>query len=72
MDKKDKVLDILSTIFNKYIDEECNRENEDLWDSITHLEIIVSIEEEFGVHIPEEKISYMTSVKNILEVLENL
>ena len=72
MNKKDKIIDIISTILNTSLDENCIYETENLWDSITHIEIIVAIEEEFGVHIPEDKIPYMTSVKNILEVLEDL
>ncbi len=72
MNRTDKIIDILSTLFDKEVDENCSVENEGLWDSITHLEIIVTIEEEFGVKIPQEKIPQMTSVKNILEVLNSL
>ena len=72
MDNKEKVLDILSTIFGKEVDENCSRENEGLWDSITHLEIVVTLEEEFGVRIPQDKIPEITSVKSILDVLKNL
>lgn len=72
MENKEKILDILSTIFGKEINEYCSTQNEDLWDSITHLEIIVSIEEEFNIHIPQDKISQMTSVDKILEIIKSL
>ena len=72
MNKTEQIVEILSTIFNKTVHEDCSIENEDMWDSITHLEIIVTLEEELGLHIPQDKISQMTSVKSILEVINKL
>ena len=72
MENKQKIIDIFSTILDKQIDEKCSRDSEELWDSMAHIELIVTIEEEFGVKIPQELISELTSIENILEALEKL
>ena len=74
MDKKEQIkeqiIDIISTILDKKVSENCNRENEELWDSMAHLQIIVTIEEEFNIKIPVETIPHMNSVEDILEEIE--
>lgn len=72
MNKKEKILDILSTILGKTIDETCCKETEDTWDSMSHIEIIVTIEEEFGVKFEASDIPTLTSVSNIIAALEKL
>ena len=48
------------------MDENCSTETVERWDSLTHIEIIVTVEEEFGIKIPQEKISNI--IKNIMVV----
>ena len=69
---KETVIDVLSTIFEKQADENTSHENEELWDSIAQINIIVTLEEEMGIKIPQEKIPEMNSVKNIIKVISEL
>ena len=69
MDTKSKLLDILTTILGKDVDENCSAETQDAWDSLTHIEIIVTVEEEFGIKIPQAKIQELKSFKNLLETV---
>lgn len=72
MDKKAKLLDVLTTILGQAVDETASMETLDTWDSLSHIEIVVTVEEEFGIKIPQEKISKVTSFKNLLTVVEAL
>ena len=72
MDTESKLLDILATILGKNVDESCSAETTESWDSLTHIEIIVTIEEEFGIKIPQEKISKLKSFKNLLKIIKTL
>ena len=72
MDTKSKLLDILTTILGKNVDENCSAETTESWDSLTHIEIIVTIEEEFGIKIPQEKIPELKSFKSLLETIKTL
>ena len=72
MDTKSKLLDILTTILGKNVDETCSAETMEAWDSLTHIEIIVTIEEEFGIKIPQGKIPELKSFKSLLETVKTL
>lgn len=72
MDKKAKLLDILTTILGEKIDENASSDTVETWDSLSHIEIIVTVEEEFGIKIPQEKIPEATSFKKLLAIIETL
>ncbi len=42
------------------------------WDSVAHLQLIVELEQEFGVTIGNEDVLRMTSYRDILDVLRRL
>ncbi len=55
---EEKLVEIFQDIFNYFDDpKKVNTSNTDKWDSLTHLNLILSIEEEFGVDISADKIS---------------
>ena len=72
MDTKSKLLDILTTILGENVDENCSAETMEAWDSLTHIEIIVTIEEEFGIKIPQKKIPELKSFRSLLETIKTL
>ena len=72
MDTESRLLDILTTILGETVDESCSAETVETWDSLTHIEIIVTVEEEFGIKIPQEKIPELKSFKNLLETIKTL
>ena len=72
MNYSEKLIEILSTIFDKEVDESCSYQTEELWDSITHLEIIVTVEEEFDIKIPKDKIAELKSYNDLLSMIKEL
>lgn len=42
------------------------------WDSLTHLRLIMSIEQEFGLTFETEKIPLLTSFSDFVEEIENV
>jgi acyl carrier protein len=43
----------------------------DTWNSLTHIELVVSIEEKFGLQLTEDEIAEMTSIAVIMRVLRD-
>lgn len=71
---KDKVLMIISNIMNvpiKLLNEESSPDNVESWDSLKHLNLILAIEQDFGITLSDEEIIEMLNVQLILEILKN-
>lgn len=47
------------------INEEVSTDNLDNWDSLRHLNLILALEEEFGVSIPDEEVGNLVNFKLI-------
>ena len=45
------------------------RENLDAWDSLAHMEIILKIEESLNIVLPEEKVAYIDSLDELIQVV---
>jgi acyl carrier protein len=43
----------------------------DTWNSLTHIELVVSIEERFHIQLTEDEIVAMTSIAEIQKILSN-
>lgn len=77
MDKElkyiEKVRQIMSQIFNVPIDEitgNSSQETIEKWDSLGHLNLIISLEEEFNIAFSSEEIANMPSVKSIISTIK--
>ncbi len=47
-------------------------DNLDQWDSLTHVQLVLQLEQEFGIKIsPEEGIEHFTDFKSILDYIGN-
>lgn len=44
-------------------------ENLDTWDSVHHLNLVLALEQEFGVQFEPEEIDQMKDIKQILDIL---
>lgn len=68
------IAEIFSTIFKRKINSSDNVsvDNEMLWDSLKHIELIMTIEGELGVTFNKEDISKLTSLQKIIETVEEL
>lgn len=53
------------------INEGTTIENVESWDSLSHMQLILTIEEQFGVKLAEEDFLIMTSFNEIKRILEN-
>ena len=53
------------------INEGTTIENVESWDSLSHMQLILTIEEQFGVTLAEEDFLMMTSFNEIKRILEN-
>ena len=67
----EQIIKIVSTIAKISPDElGHNIEKEGLWDSFSHIEIILSIEEQFHVSFSQNEIATAKSIKKIAESLK--
>lgn len=75
MKVKERVFQIVSQVLGLPVDqihEQSSPENIEVWDSLKHMNLILALEEEFGIQFTDEKIVEMLSVKLIMEAVEEL
>lgn len=53
------------------ISDSLTMEDIDVWDSLKHMELIVALENQFGIYLTFEEIVAMKSVKDIKYILNN-
>lgn len=71
---KERVLNIVSSIMKwplKKINEDSSPEDIDTWDSLNQINLVLALEEEFGVKFTDDQIVQMLSVRSIIERLES-
>lgn len=70
----ENVLEILSTLLDKDIKEikDVSMDNCELWDSMKHIEIISTLEDELDISFNIEDIPKLTSVEKILKAIKEL
>ncbi|MDR2730217.1 MAG: acyl carrier protein [Treponema sp.] len=69
---KDKVISIVSKAVKLDAAVLSQNPSEQLWDSLTHLEIIFLLEEAFDIQLDVADITYMRSIDAIMEVLSRV
>jgi len=70
---KDKVFQIVSRIMGvpmEQISEHSSPDGVQEWDSLKHMSLLLSLEEEFDVRFEDDELIEMMSVGKILEVLQ--
>lgn len=70
---KEQVKKIMTKVFeieSSLVNDEISQKNTGQWDSLSHLNLIVEIEEEFDVSFSPEQIGSMTSLKIILDEIK--
>ena len=71
MDIQEKVIQVLINIFQVSLDKisaETTSDNVENWDSMNHINMILALEQEFGISYDEEQAVSMLSVGEIIEV----
>ncbi len=69
----DEVLKVISSIIGvpvETLSEKSSQETVAYWDSLKHMNLILSLEEEFKVAFSDKEIMKMRNVKSILETLK--
>lgn len=57
-----RIKSVMATVFDvnpDIIDETASQDTIEGWDSVNHLNLVISIEEEFGIEIPIEEVGNM-------------
>lgn len=64
----------LSVILNREVDEkeDVQRQDQPDWDSLKHIELIVMLEDEFGIRFRADDLSRMNSLSQINDVVEEI
>lgn len=70
----DGVKNVLEVLLEHPIENvmDVSQNNEELWDSLKHLEICVTLEEEFSIKFDKTMIPNLNSGKAIIEAVEGL
>ena len=64
--KKSEVLRTIADVLKAEIDEYTMKIDVPSWDSLKHIQLIMEVEEKFGVEIPIEKVPDIDSVSVLL------
>ena len=69
---EDKIIEIISSTSKIDKDELIEKKDvEKLWESITHVEVVVALEEEFDIMFEQEEIAQMTTVSKIIDLVNS-
>jgi acyl carrier protein len=72
---ENKLKQVIATILNveaSSINEDSSMDNVPAWDSLRHMNLVLAVEEEFRLTIPDEDVVNITSYKLIKMVLKDL
>lgn len=74
MNNDEKLKKVIADIFDvnvNAINDESSNTTIDLWDSIHQMNLIFAIEESFDIHLSDEEVVQLVSVKEIKRILMN-
>lgn len=70
-----KIKQVMSAIFDVSVDtiaDDASIDNIENWDSLRHLNLILALEEEFGISIPDDEVGNLVNYKLIEITLNEL
>ena len=70
-----KIKQVMSAVFEipiELINSDASSDNIENWDSLRHLNLILALEEEFGVSIPDEEVGNLVNYKLIELIINDL
>ena len=75
--KRTEILERLTVVFRDVFDddslvitEETNAKDIDDWDSLTHVSLIVAVQEEFDIHFSVKDIIDMKNVGEMMDIIQ--
>ena len=70
-----KIKQVMSAVFEipvESISDDASSDNIENWDSLRHLNLILALEEEFGVSIPDDEVGNLVNYKLIQITINEL
>lgn len=70
-----KIKQVMSVVFEIPVESICDdasSDNIENWDSLRHLNLILALEEEFGISIPDEEIGNLVNYNLIKLIINDL
>lgn len=69
----EKISEIFKSVFGKHVSINSDTKYEDVaeWDSLSHLSLIVELEEKFGLGLTPEEIENLKSVEAIMHAIKS-
>jgi|TARA_B100001971_G_C17823211_1_gene349984 acyl carrier protein len=75
MDIQEKVIQVLVNVFQvspSKISTKTTSDDVEKWDSMNHINMILVLEQEFGIRYDEEQVVSMLSVEEIIDVTKGM
>jgi acyl carrier protein len=72
---KQRIIELVSSIMDvpaESLTEDSSPANVESWDSLKHMNLVLALEEEFGIRLNDERIMKMVSVGAIVETVSEL
>jgi len=72
---QDKIKNIMSIVFEvpqEHITETSSKDTLENWDSLRHLNLIMALEEEFDITIPDEEVDNLINLRLIELIIHDL
>lgn len=72
---KERIKQVMSAVFEipvEHINEDSSSDSIETWDSLHHLNLILALEEEFNVIIPDEEVGNLVNYKLIELIINDL
>ena len=66
-----EIKDIIEKILKVPVDENSNRQNIDVWDSFSHLDILVEIEKKYKIEFEPEELAEINSFQDIIKIVND-
>ena len=70
---RDRVLKIVSQVLNvpvEQLDDESSPDTVEDWDSLKHMNLVLALEEEFGVTFSDGEVVELLRIRRIVEIVE--
>lgn len=75
MNTTEKIRNTMSAVFEvpvEQIDENSSTDTLDAWDSLRHLNLVLALEEEFDISIPDEEVGNIVNFKALSSTVNGL
>ena len=72
---QDKLKTVVATVLNvdvSRIDAHASSDTIETWDSLRHMNLVLALEDEFGVSLPDEEVANATSYPLLVLALQDL